>query len=170
MLVSIVLWFSRLSLSNLARLQFQLLMHLYLVPYLHPPFPQVVKKVMKMDAAEPFNVPVNPEALGIPVSANMFQQAFQLICLLLVVVKLCLGPLMNFFQTLWNCSNMLLNRPKCSDLQLLVEVLSSQLGLCIFIFHNLQFLCVLFYRDLLASFLFHKLVLANPQVKNLLRS
>ncbi|KAJ9158988.1 hypothetical protein P3X46_024524 [Hevea brasiliensis] len=27
----------------------------------------VIKKVMKMDAAEPFNVPVNPEALGIPV-------------------------------------------------------------------------------------------------------
>ncbi|KAJ7946575.1 bromodomain-containing factor 2 [Quillaja saponaria] len=26
----------------------------------------VVKKVMKMDAAEPFNVPVNPDALGIP--------------------------------------------------------------------------------------------------------
>ncbi|GAV90210.1 Bromodomain domain-containing protein [Cephalotus follicularis] len=26
----------------------------------------VIKKVMKMDAAEPFNVPVNPEALGIP--------------------------------------------------------------------------------------------------------
>jgi len=26
---------------------------------------------MKMDAAEPFNVPVNPEALGIPVS-NFF--------------------------------------------------------------------------------------------------
>ncbi|EEF35949.1 bromodomain-containing protein, putative [Ricinus communis] len=27
---------------------------------------EVIKKVMKMDAAEPFNVPVNPEALGIP--------------------------------------------------------------------------------------------------------
>ncbi|KAJ6711291.1 DNA-BINDING BROMODOMAIN-CONTAINING PROTEIN [Salix purpurea] len=26
----------------------------------------VIKKVMKMDAAEPFNVPVNPDALGIP--------------------------------------------------------------------------------------------------------
>ncbi|KAJ4851414.1 hypothetical protein Tsubulata_030614 [Turnera subulata] len=26
----------------------------------------VIKKVMKMDAADPFNVPVNPEALGIP--------------------------------------------------------------------------------------------------------
>ncbi|XP_061375996.1 uncharacterized protein LOC133318070 [Gastrolobium bilobum] len=26
----------------------------------------VIRKVMKMDAAEPFNVPVNPEALGIP--------------------------------------------------------------------------------------------------------
>lgn len=31
---------------------------------------QVIKKVMKMDAAEPFNVPVNPVALGIPVSMN----------------------------------------------------------------------------------------------------
>lgn len=31
---------------------------------------QVIKKVMKMDAAEPFNVPVNPEALGIPVSGK----------------------------------------------------------------------------------------------------
>lgn len=31
---------------------------------------QVIKKVMKMDAAEPFNVPVNPEALGIPVSVK----------------------------------------------------------------------------------------------------
>lgn len=30
----------------------------------------VIKKVMKMDAAEPFNVPVNPEALGIPVSVK----------------------------------------------------------------------------------------------------
>ncbi|KAF2320042.1 hypothetical protein GH714_022436 [Hevea brasiliensis] len=29
-----------------------------------------IKKVMKMDAAETFNVPVNPEALGIPVSGN----------------------------------------------------------------------------------------------------
>lgn len=29
---------------------------------------QVIKKVMKMDAAEPFNAPVNAEALGIPVS------------------------------------------------------------------------------------------------------
>ncbi|XLU99209.1 hypothetical protein S245_013549, partial [Arachis hypogaea] len=28
----------------------------------------VIRKVNKMDAAEPFNVPVNPEALGIPVS------------------------------------------------------------------------------------------------------
>ncbi|KAK7246907.1 hypothetical protein RIF29_41778 [Crotalaria pallida] len=27
---------------------------------------EVIRKVMKMDAAEPFNVPVNPEALGIP--------------------------------------------------------------------------------------------------------
>ncbi|KAF2319964.1 hypothetical protein GH714_021088 [Hevea brasiliensis] len=26
----------------------------------------VIKKEMKLDAAEPFNVPVNPEALGIP--------------------------------------------------------------------------------------------------------
>jgi len=33
--------------------------------------PQVIKKVMKMDAAEPFNVPVDPVALGIPVSMNM---------------------------------------------------------------------------------------------------
>ncbi|KAF2319954.1 hypothetical protein GH714_020926 [Hevea brasiliensis] len=32
----------------------------------------VIKKVMKMDAAEPFNVPVNPEALGIPVSRNTY--------------------------------------------------------------------------------------------------
>lgn len=31
---------------------------------------QIIKKVMKMDAAEPFNVPVNPEALGIPVSKD----------------------------------------------------------------------------------------------------
>lgn len=29
---------------------------------------QVIKKVMKMDAAGPFNAPVNPVALGIPVS------------------------------------------------------------------------------------------------------
>ncbi|KAF2320032.1 hypothetical protein GH714_022301 [Hevea brasiliensis] len=29
-----------------------------------------IKNVMKMDAAETFNVPVNPEALGIPVSGN----------------------------------------------------------------------------------------------------
>lgn len=29
---------------------------------------QVIKKVMKMDAAEPFNAPVDPVALGIPVS------------------------------------------------------------------------------------------------------
>ncbi|KAL0357203.1 UNVERIFIED_CONTAM: hypothetical protein Scaly_1406000 [Sesamum calycinum] len=29
---------------------------------------EVIRKVMKMDAAEPFNVPVNPVALGIPVS------------------------------------------------------------------------------------------------------
>jgi hypothetical protein len=29
---------------------------------------QAIKKVMKMDAAEPFNVPVDPVALGIPVS------------------------------------------------------------------------------------------------------
>ncbi|KOM46366.1 hypothetical protein LR48_Vigan07g007000 [Vigna angularis] len=27
---------------------------------------EIIRKVMKMDAAEPFNVPVNPEALGIP--------------------------------------------------------------------------------------------------------
>lgn len=33
---------------------------------------QVIKKVMKMDAAEPFNVPVNPVALGIPVSMNYY--------------------------------------------------------------------------------------------------
>uniref|UniRef100_A0A2P2K5U4 Uncharacterized protein MANES_10G118700 n=1 Tax=Rhizophora mucronata TaxID=61149 RepID=A0A2P2K5U4_RHIMU len=32
----------------------------------------VIKKVMKMEAAEPFNVPVNPEALGIPVSMNHY--------------------------------------------------------------------------------------------------
>jgi hypothetical protein len=32
---------------------------------------QIIRKVMKMDAAEPFNVPVNPEALGIPVSINI---------------------------------------------------------------------------------------------------
>lgn len=31
-------------------------------------FSQVIKKVMKMDAAEPFNAPVDPVALGIPVS------------------------------------------------------------------------------------------------------
>lgn len=31
---------------------------------------------MKMDAAEPFNVPVNPEALGIPVSINIFKYLF----------------------------------------------------------------------------------------------
>jgi hypothetical protein len=36
-------------------------------------FVQIVRKVMKMDAAEPFNVPVNPEALGIPVSINVFK-------------------------------------------------------------------------------------------------
>lgn len=29
----------------------------------------MIRKIMKMDAAEPFNVPVNPVALGIPVSA-----------------------------------------------------------------------------------------------------
>jgi hypothetical protein len=34
-------------------------------------FVQIIRKVMKMDAAEPFNVPVNPEALGIPVSINL---------------------------------------------------------------------------------------------------
>lgn len=33
--------------------------------------PKVIKKVMKMDAAEPFNVPVDPIALGIPVSMNI---------------------------------------------------------------------------------------------------
>ena len=30
--------------------------------------PQVIRKIMKMDAAEPFNVPMDPIALGIPVS------------------------------------------------------------------------------------------------------
>ncbi|GMN26782.1 hypothetical protein TIFTF001_001417 [Ficus carica] len=34
----------------------------------------VIKKVMKMDAAEPFNVPVNPVALGIPVSVEGSQE------------------------------------------------------------------------------------------------
>jgi hypothetical protein len=29
---------------------------------------QAIRKVMKMDAAEPFNIPVDPVALGIPVS------------------------------------------------------------------------------------------------------
>lgn len=37
---------------------------------------QVIRKVMKMDAAEPFNVPVNPEALGIPVSYIFFMDSF----------------------------------------------------------------------------------------------
>lgn len=45
----------------LSSLEYLLLLYLFL---------QVIKKVMKMDAAEPFNVPVNPEALGIPVSGN----------------------------------------------------------------------------------------------------
>lgn len=31
---------------------------------------QVIKKVMKMDAAVPFNTPVDPVALGIPVSTS----------------------------------------------------------------------------------------------------
>lgn len=31
----------------------------------------MIKKIMKMDAADPFNVPVNPEALGIPVSPEI---------------------------------------------------------------------------------------------------
>lgn len=31
---------------------------------------QVIKMVMKMDAAEPFNVPVDPVALAIPVSVT----------------------------------------------------------------------------------------------------
>jgi len=31
---------------------------------------------MKMDAAEPFNVPVNPEALGIPVSITFSSNIF----------------------------------------------------------------------------------------------
>ncbi|PON48771.1 Bromodomain containing protein [Parasponia andersonii] len=34
----------------------------------------VIKKVMKMDAAEPFNVPVNPIALGIPVRPDGIQE------------------------------------------------------------------------------------------------
>lgn len=29
---------------------------------------QVLKKIMKMEAAEPFNTPVDPVSLGIPVS------------------------------------------------------------------------------------------------------
>ena len=33
---------------------------------------QAIKKVMKMDAAEPFNVPVDPVALGIPVSISCY--------------------------------------------------------------------------------------------------
>lgn len=37
---------------------------------------QVIKKVMKMDAAEPFNVPVNPVALGIPVSISLHAFAY----------------------------------------------------------------------------------------------
>lgn len=40
---------------------------------------------MKMDAAEPFNVPVNPEALGIPVSTNMFKQISPWICFVQVM-------------------------------------------------------------------------------------
>lgn len=48
---------------------------------------QIIKKVMKMDAAEPFNVPVNPEALGIPVSikltpAHDFLSRKQLLCII----------------------------------------------------------------------------------------
>lgn len=35
------------------------------------PSAQIIKKVMKMDAAEAFNTPVNPIALGIPVSLNL---------------------------------------------------------------------------------------------------
>jgi len=33
---------------------------------------EAIKKVMKMDAAEPFNVPVDPVALGIPVSISCY--------------------------------------------------------------------------------------------------
>ncbi|PQQ14579.1 bromodomain-containing protein C631.02 isoform X1 [Prunus yedoensis var. nudiflora] len=33
----------------------------------------IIKKVMKMDAAEPFNVPVNPEALGIPMITGLLK-------------------------------------------------------------------------------------------------
>lgn len=38
------------------------------VIFVHKYF-QVIKKVMKMDAAEPFNIPVDPVALQIPVSS-----------------------------------------------------------------------------------------------------
>lgn len=44
---------------------------------------------MKMDAAEPFNVPVNPEALGIPVSTNMFKELFLFFFLLSLFFFLC---------------------------------------------------------------------------------
>jgi hypothetical protein len=37
---------------------------------------QAIKKVMKMDAAEPFNTPVDPVALGIPVSIFCTQDVF----------------------------------------------------------------------------------------------
>ncbi|CAH2047182.1 unnamed protein product [Thlaspi arvense] len=37
---------------------------------------KVIKKIMKMEAADPFNVPVNPEALGIPPEALVKVQLF----------------------------------------------------------------------------------------------
>lgn len=42
---------------------------------------QVIKKIMKMEAAEPFNAPVDPVALGIPVSprAHLVKYRFQLL-------------------------------------------------------------------------------------------
>lgn len=49
---------------------------------------------MKMDAAEPFNVPVNPEALGIPVSTTMFMLIFPWNFFVQIALMLCLGPLM----------------------------------------------------------------------------
>lgn len=46
-------------------------MHLHLI-IVYFVSQQVIKKVMKMDAAEPFNAPVNPTALGIPVSTKCY--------------------------------------------------------------------------------------------------
>lgn len=45
---------------------------------------------MKMDAAEPFNVPVNPEALGIPVSTTMFKLIFHGLFSVMMTLILCL--------------------------------------------------------------------------------